>query len=144
MTTLNLRGRSVLVVVSDIYTNIDLQDALAEAGAKVVAAFGLERGLLRAACPSLSAAVIESSLAKADGGAVCRRLDERKVPFVVVGGQMTSVPGTGTDASLMTKATDTHAVVEAVAGLLLNQAAMPQVAVIGRNFQPAVAIGGAE
>lgn len=65
---------------------LDIQKALRDAGAMVVAAGMVESGLFATEHPELSGAVIDLRLGSDKGTTVCRRLKQLGVPFVVYTG----------------------------------------------------------
>ena len=65
---------------------LDMQNALRDAGARVVAAGMVEAGLFATEHPELSGAVIDVRLGTDNGTTVCRRLKQLGVPFVVYTG----------------------------------------------------------
>jgi DNA-binding response OmpR family regulator len=81
-----LTGRLVLVVEDEPLIALDIERALRAAGARVVSAGYVESGLYTTEHPQLSAAVIDLHLAGEDGTAVCRRLRQLGVPFLVYTG----------------------------------------------------------
>jgi CheY-like chemotaxis protein len=84
--TLPLRGRSILVVEDEPLIALDLETFLRGAGAQVHSACSLERALQLAGRPGLSAAVLDYGLSARDCGAVCDRLQQRRIPFVIYSG----------------------------------------------------------
>jgi CheY-like chemotaxis protein len=76
MRTADLKGRSILVVEDEPLIALDIAEGLRNAGAVVLSAFNLRDGLQLASHPDLSAAVLDST-------ALCTRLTERGVPFVL-------------------------------------------------------------
>ena len=78
-----LTGRLILLVEDEALIALDVARALRAAGASVVAAGYVESGLYTTEHPYLSAAVIDLHLGGEDGTAVCRRLRQLGVPFVV-------------------------------------------------------------
>jgi CheY-like chemotaxis protein len=81
-----LTGRLILLVEDEALIALDVARALRAAGASVVAAGYVESGLYTTEHPYLSAAVIDLHLGGEDGTAVCRRLRQLGVPFVVHSG----------------------------------------------------------
>lgn len=120
-----LAGHSILIVEPDPFIAVDLQDTLAQEGARVVTAFRLERALQLAERSTLSAAVIDATLGAEDRGALCWRLAERKVPFAFHNQQMTRELGEWAGVPLITKPVDGKKVVEVVVNLLGTGAAVP-------------------
>ena len=119
-------GHSILIVEPDPFIAVDLQDTLAQEGARVVTAFRLERALQLAERPMLSAAVIDSAVGAEDRSALCWRLAERKVPFVFHS-EPVLIPELGewADVPMITKPADGNKVVEVVANLLGAGGAAP-------------------
>jgi DNA-binding response OmpR family regulator len=83
MESLALRGRSILVVEDEPLIALDLGDCFRKAGASVLIAHRLADGLRMAGHPDLSAAVLDFGLSDGEGTALCERLKERGVPFVL-------------------------------------------------------------
>ena len=83
MRTRPLAGRLVLVVEDELLISLDLQQALREAGAKVVSAGYVDAALYMTEQAELSAAVVDLRLGKGDGASVCQRLQRLGIPFVV-------------------------------------------------------------
>ena len=81
-----LTGRLILLVEDEPLIALDVARALRAAGASVVGAGYVESGLYTTEHPYLSAAVIDLHLGGEDGTAVCRRLRQLGVPFVVYSG----------------------------------------------------------
>jgi DNA-binding response OmpR family regulator len=86
--TLPLRGRSILVVEDDPLIALDLETLLRAAGAQVHSACSLERALQLTGRPGLSAAVLDYGLSANDCSAVCERLRQRRIPFVLYRGYL--------------------------------------------------------
>jgi DNA-binding response OmpR family regulator len=80
--TLDLAGRSILVVEDEPLVCLDLTERLQRARATVFAASHLDKALGLADHPHLSAGVLNFDLGKADSTAVCWKLVDRRSPFV--------------------------------------------------------------
>ena len=78
-----LLGRSILVVEAEPFAALDVETGLRDAGAKVFGARQLRDALLMAEHLALSAAVIAQRLGKDDTTAVCRRLTDLGIPFML-------------------------------------------------------------
>ena len=78
-----LTGQVVLLVEDEPLIALEVEHALRTAGAKVIAAGGVEFGLSTTDHPGLSAAVIDLGLSDGNGTTVCRRLRDLGIPFVV-------------------------------------------------------------
>lgn len=83
MGTANLKGRSILIVEDQPLIALNIIEGFRNAGASVLSARNLRDGLRLAALPDLSAAVLDFGLSDGDGTALCTRLTERGVPFVL-------------------------------------------------------------
>lgn len=81
-----LAGRLILVVEDEPLVALDVDNALRNAGARVVSAGYVESGLYTTEHPNLSAAVVDLHLGDGSGTAVCRRLRHLGVPFLVYTG----------------------------------------------------------
>jgi DNA-binding response OmpR family regulator len=73
----------ILIVEDEPLLALEMDKALRAAGAKVVSAGFLEYGLCSTEHPQLSAAVVDLHLGDGNGTALCRRLRQLGVPFVV-------------------------------------------------------------
>ena len=93
MTKSDLRGCAVLIVQKDLSTALDLQDAFAESGARVLTSYRPARALLHAKTSQISAAVIDASLDVDDREAICKQLTTRNVPFVLYGHKQSTDSG---------------------------------------------------
>jgi two-component system, response regulator PdtaR len=78
-----LAERLILVVEDEPLVALEVQMALREAGARVVAASYVETALCSTEHPNLSAAVVDIRLGDGNGTAVCRRLRHLGVPFLM-------------------------------------------------------------
>jgi DNA-binding response OmpR family regulator len=86
MTSVSLAGRTVLLVEDEPLIALDICESLHDAGASVLSAHTLSAGLHLAGHPDLSVAVIDYRLGDGDGTAICDRLKQRDVPFVLHSG----------------------------------------------------------
>jgi CheY-like chemotaxis protein len=78
-----LSGRLILIVEDEPLIALDIIIELRAAGARVLSAGYLESGLFITEHPDLSAAVIDLHLGDGSGTAICRRLRQLRIPFVV-------------------------------------------------------------
>src|SRR5262245_56931422 len=78
-----LDGKIILVLEDEPLVALDVVKGLCAAGARVLCAGYLESGLCSTEHPELSAAVIDLHLGDGSGTAICKRLRERGIPFVV-------------------------------------------------------------
>ena len=81
-----LSGRLILVVEDEPLVALEVIGALQTAGAKVLSAGYLEAGLFITEHQELSAAVIDLHLNDGSGIGICRRLLQRRIPFVIYTG----------------------------------------------------------
>jgi DNA-binding response OmpR family regulator len=81
-----LAGYTVLVVEDEPLLALDICDSLQSAGASIVNASTLSVGLELAGHPGLSVAVLDFGLSDGEGTAICERLKQRGVPFVLHSG----------------------------------------------------------
>lgn len=114
-----LCGHSILVVEGEPFAALDVEIGLREAGAKVFGARQLRDALLLAEYPVLSAAVIAQRLGGDRTTAVCRRLADLGVPFMLytrydAADAMQEWPS----APVVTKPASPKEVISAVVGLL--------------------------
>ena len=83
METADLKGRSILIVEDEPLIALDIAESFQMAGASVMTAHQLHDGLRLAGHPDLSGAVLDFGLSDGEGTALCERLTERGVPFVL-------------------------------------------------------------
>ena len=86
MTHLSLSGCIILVVEDEPLIALDIAECLQAEGASVHTAHNLAEGLRLADHPDLSAVVMDFGLDNAKGTALCERLKERGVPFMLYTG----------------------------------------------------------
>ena len=90
MALMDLTGRMILVVEDEPVVSLDVTSRLEAEGAHVLAAGDLERALVHADHPHLSAAVLDFDLGCADTTGVCWKLTDRRIPFLVHTGRVYS------------------------------------------------------
>ena len=78
-----LAGHTILVVEDEPLIALALAENFKAAGASVYTAYNLCDAIRLAAHPDLSAAVVAVGLPDGQGSALCERLTERQVPFVL-------------------------------------------------------------
>src|SRR6266853_1031155 len=81
-----LTGCPILVVEDEPLIALDIVDSFQKAGASVLSAHNLQDGLRLAGHSDLSAAIVDFGLSDGEGAAVCKRLTERSIPFVLHSG----------------------------------------------------------
>ena len=82
----NLAGRSILIVEDEPVIALDLVTAFEQAGAVVLAARSLAEASGLVEHDGLSAAVLDFGLGDDDAGALCARLEQRRIPFILHSG----------------------------------------------------------
>ena len=82
----SLAGRSILIVEDEPLIALDLVKAFQQAGAIVLAARSLEDAAPLVEHDELSAAVVDFGLGAHNADALCVRLEQRNIPFVLHSG----------------------------------------------------------
>ena len=119
MDILTLSGRSVLVVEAEPFAALDLETGLRGAGAKVFGVRQLKDALHMAEHPALSAAVIAQRLGGDSTIAVCRRLTNLGIPFMLYTRyDTTEASQKWPNAPIVTKPASAKELIRAVAGLV--------------------------
>src|SRR6476619_5348553 len=120
-----LAGRSILIVEDEPLIALDIAEGFRSAGASVLSAHNLQDGLRLAGHPDLSAAVLDFGLRDGEGTALCARLKDRRIPFVLhTGYQHTSEACHA--GVLVPKPTAQAELVSTVARLLASEEASPR------------------
>ena len=88
MRSLDLAGRSILVVDDEPLICLDIARRLQDAGARVFAASHLEKAMGLAEHPDLSAGVLDFDLGLTDSSQVCWKLVRRRIPFLFHSGRL--------------------------------------------------------
>ena len=86
--SIDLSGRSVLIVEDEPLIAIDIAQALTSAHATVVIAATLQDGLRLAEHPRLSVAVLDLILGQDDAVVLFKRLSARGVPYIIYTGSV--------------------------------------------------------
>ena len=119
MSNNRLDGRVILIVEDEPLVAFDVIKAVRAAGARVLAAGYVESGLYITEHPDLSAAVIDLHLGDGSGTAICRRLRQRAIPFVVYTGYPPMlVAGEWPDVPVISKPARPHQIISALIGVL--------------------------
>jgi response regulator RpfG family c-di-GMP phosphodiesterase len=90
VSSLDLAGRSILVVEDEALVRLDLTERLQDARATVFAASRLDKALVLAAHPCISAGVLDFDLGNADSTSICWKLVDRRIPFIFYTGRVYS------------------------------------------------------
>jgi DNA-binding response OmpR family regulator len=115
-----LHGRLVLVVEDEPLVALDVIQSLEGAGARVVSARTLATALRYAEDPDLSAAVLDHGLGDSDTSAVCTKLKERNIPFVLYSGY-SKIEGDCKDGELVQKPASPDVLVATLVGVVIGQ-----------------------
>ena len=112
-----LQGRSILIVEDNALIVMDLTMALEDAGAALTTTNTLKHALLLAEHDGLSAAILDHSLGDGDSSLLCKRLNERGIPFMIYSGYPKSKDASE-DQVYLSKPASHEVVVAAVEGLI--------------------------
>jgi DNA-binding response OmpR family regulator len=82
----SLKGRSILVVEDQPLIALDITQELEAAGAAVTSTNTLKHALILVEHDGLSAAILDHGLSDGDSSEVCKRLNERGIPFILYSG----------------------------------------------------------
>jgi CheY-like chemotaxis protein len=115
-----LAGRCILIVEDEPLIALEVHAAFRAAGASIVSAADSREALRMISLPDLSAAVVDINLGSGDDcSAVCKRLSDRRIPFVFYTGDVRAdIMLKWPRAPLLTKLANKERVVEVVAGVL--------------------------
>jgi len=116
MSSFDLAGRFILVVEDEPLVRLDVTGRLQHAGATVVSASGVEKAIVLAEHPMISAGVLDFDLGNADSTPVCWRLVDRGVPFIFYTGRIYSAFRQWPSAPVILKPA-THSLISTVARL---------------------------
>jgi DNA-binding response OmpR family regulator len=119
-----LAGRSILIVEDEPLIALDIAEGFRRAGASVLSAHNLQDGLRLAGHPDLSAAVLDFGLRDVEGTALCARLKDRQIPFVLHTGYQHTNEACHAGV-LVPKPTAPAELVSTVARLLASEEASP-------------------
>src|SRR5262245_7660113 len=114
---LDLSDHRVLIVEDEPLIAVEIAQALKSAGASVLVATTLDQGLRLAEQDDLSAAVLDLVLGANDGAALCARLRERGVPFVIYSGR-TDIPVGCEPGAFVSKPAHSEALLQALTSVL--------------------------
>jgi DNA-binding response OmpR family regulator len=117
-----LTGRAVLLVEDEPLIALDITTGLQHAGAIVLAARTLDHGMRLAEHRKLSAAILDFALSGADVAALCKRLDERRIPFMFYSGRARDEFNEWPDAPVVSKPAATEAIVAVLADMFTRSA----------------------
>ena len=86
-----MRGSSILVVEDEPLIKLELTELFESAGAQVIAVSTCQQGLTAIGRHQVSAALLDYVLWEGNVAPLCRRLAERRVPFMFYTGYLDSV-----------------------------------------------------
>lgn len=112
-----LSGHSVLVVEDEPLIAFAIMDCFSRAGATVLPAPSLRQGLGFVDEPALSAAILDFGLRNVDGTALCARLRDRRIPFILHSG-FPAAHKPAPDAIVVPKPAPPEHLVRVVVGML--------------------------
>ena len=81
-----LKGRLILIAQDDPLTALQMTQAFEDVGAWVLRALTLKEALAWVEGRKLCAAVLDHTLSDSDTSTVCKRMNERNIPFVIYSG----------------------------------------------------------
>ena len=117
MPSTSLAGRSILVVEDEPLIALEIVTALQNAGTVALTARSLTEAIHLVEHDGLSAAVLDFGLGDGDADAVCARLDERHIPFILYSGYTRHGPACG-GGTVIPKPARPETLIETVVGLL--------------------------
>src|SRR5262245_12939464 len=117
---LDLSGHRVLVVEDEPLIAMEIAQVLKSVHASVLIAGTLDEGLRLAEGDGLSAAILDLVLRKDDGAALCARLRQRAIPFVIYSGH-TQLPAGCELGSSVSKPASPEVLLQALASVLASQ-----------------------
>jgi CheY-like chemotaxis protein len=112
-----LEGRSILVVEDQPLIALDITQALEDAGASVTTTNTLRHALILVEHDDLAGAILDHALPDGDSSALCSRLKERGVPFIIYSG-FDAFDGECRGAPHLPKPASEEQLVTAIAGLV--------------------------
>jgi DNA-binding response OmpR family regulator len=117
MQSTSLAGRSILIVEDEPLIALEISIAFRQVGAIAVMARSLAEAVRHVQDESLSAAVLDFGLGHEDTAAVCSRLQERAIPFVLHSGY-THTPDACRGGTVVPKPADPAVLVKTIVALL--------------------------
>lgn len=117
MTRPTLEGRNILIVEDEPLIVLDMTDALRCTGAAVTSTNTLKHALLLVEHDGLAGAILDHALGDGNSSALCARLTERGVPFMIYSG-LNHIDGACANAPYLTKPATAEMLVAAVNDLI--------------------------
>lgn len=115
-----LAGCCILVVEDEPLVMMDMVNQLEAEGAVVLKAHNLADALSKCETPGLTAAILDHQLRQSDTSAVCERLNQLNVPFVIYSGY-SQLAGACSKGELIEKPASTQTLVIAVLDALTQR-----------------------
>ena len=117
MNSSSLAGCSILICEDEPLIAIGIADAFTDAGARVVMARSFASALIAVENEVPSAVILDHMLSDGESAQLCKRLNQRNIPYVVHSGY-SNLNGAYGDAVQVPKPADPDVLVTAVLGLL--------------------------
>jgi DNA-binding response OmpR family regulator len=130
-----LSGAYVLLVEDDFLVSVDVEAALAAAGAQVIKSRTLRDGLALADQEPFAAAILDIRLGHENVAPVARRLAEREIPFFFYSGQVDidAIRTEWPEHKVIWKPARPRAIVDAIAEVIAEK-----IAAAAGNIRPCV------
>lgn len=117
MQSTSLAGRSILIVEDEPLIALDIVTAFQKVGAITLPARTIADAIRLVEHDGLSAAVLDFGLRDGEADAICGRLHERAIPFILHSGY-THGPDAGRGGTVVPKPADPAVLVRTIVGLL--------------------------
>jgi DNA-binding response OmpR family regulator len=121
MATDRLDNHLILLVEDEPFIQMDIQQGLEEAGARVCAAETIQQALALLDIEPITASILDFKLGGGTADDLCHQLTERKIPFVIYSGY-TNVEGECSKWDIVQKPADTGELVTRVLRVLVASA----------------------
>jgi DNA-binding response OmpR family regulator len=121
MATDRLDNHLILLVEDEPFIQMDIQQGLEEAGARVCAAQTIQQALALLDIEPITASILDFKLGGGTADDLCHQLTERKIPFVIYSGY-TNVEGECSKWDIVQKPADTGELVTRVLRVLVASA----------------------
>jgi DNA-binding NtrC family response regulator len=118
----SLEGRSLLIVEDEPLIVLDMTNTLACTGANITSTNTLKHAMLLVEHDGLAAAILDHALPDGDSSALCVRLTERGIPYMIYSGHR-HIDGPCKGAPHLMKPALPEALVEAVERLVNGEVA---------------------
>jgi DNA-binding response OmpR family regulator len=121
MATDRLDNHLILLVEDEPFIQMDIQQGLEEAGARVCAAETIQQALALLDMEPITASILDFKLGGGTADDLCHQLTARKIPFVIYSGY-TNVEGECSKWDIVQKPADTGELVTRVLRVLVASA----------------------